>query len=83
MTLTLAGLLVGAGLALALTRTIPMMSANSSILGGGGALLVSSVADPLIYLAAAVFLAAVAALASFIPARRASKVDPMVALRHQ
>jgi predicted permease len=83
MTLTLAGLLVGAGLALALTRTIPMMSANSSILGGGGVLLGGSAADPLIYLAAATFLGAVAALACYIPARRATMVDPMVALRYE
>ncbi len=83
MALTVAGLLVGAGLALVLTRTIPMMSANSSILGGGGVLLGGSAADPLIYLAAAAFLAPIAALASFIPARRATKVDPMVALRYE
>jgi len=37
--------------------------------------------DPLIYVVAGAALAAVAALASFAPARRASAVDPMVALR--
>ncbi|MGC2695514.1 MAG: ADOP family duplicated permease [Candidatus Angelobacter sp.] len=37
--------------------------------------------DPLSYLAAAVVLASVSGLAALIPARRATKVDPMIALR--
>ncbi len=48
-----------------------------------GALPARSVADPLIYLAAAAFLTAISALASFIPAYRASRVDPMIALRYE
>jgi putative ABC transport system permease protein len=39
--------------------------------------------DPVAILFAATLLALVAALAAFLPARRASHVDPMVALRYE
>ena len=55
----------------------------------GGAVLVSGLlygvnrSDALSFLGAAVVLGAIALLASFLPARRASRIDPMVALRHE
>jgi predicted permease len=67
----LVGVAVGVAGALALTRTIQSL------------LFDVTPTDPLTFAAAASVLVAVAALACWIPARRAARVDPMVALRHE
>jgi putative ABC transport system permease protein len=71
MTLAVLGALLGAAGAAALSRFI------ASLLFGVQPL------DPATFAAVAAFLGAVAFAACLIPARRATRVDPMVALRYE
>ncbi|MBV8073511.1 MAG: ABC transporter permease, partial [Acidobacteriaceae bacterium] len=74
------GLIAGTVLTVALVRSIAAVSFTNSAMGVGAKLLHTS-DEPFIYLGAAVLLCAVAALAAYVPARRAASIDPMKALR--
>jgi predicted permease len=74
MTLTLIGVALGLGGAYVLMKYLETLT---KMLFGVEA------RDPLTYVVTAALLTVVALLASFIPARRATKVDPMVALRYE
>jgi len=71
MRLTVMGICVGAAGGLAITRVLSSLLYNIKS------------TDVLTYVSVALLLAGVAFLASYIPAWRAAKVDPMVALRYE
>ena len=71
------GRLVAAGLVLGVALALGAGQLLASQLYGVGA------ADPVTFVATPVFLAAVAALAVYIPARRATRVDPIIAIRSE
>jgi ABC-type antimicrobial peptide transport system permease subunit len=70
-TLALAGLAIGLGLAALTTRTLSFF------------LLGVSAFDPAVFAGVSVALAGAAFAASVVPAIRALRVDPLIALRHE
>lgn len=71
MTMVVAGVIVGVPVAIGVSRGLHSLLYDVTPV------------DPISLLATAVTLSGVAALAAWLPARRATKVDPMVALRYE
>lgn len=71
MKLTAIGVLIGIGGAVAVTRLMHSLLFNTSA------------TDPIVFIMISVLLAVAAFLACYIPARRAAKVDPLIALRYE
>jgi ABC-type antimicrobial peptide transport system permease subunit len=72
--LALAGLVIGTAAALILTR---LLSSFSHLLYG------VSPSDPPTFIGVALLLISVSVWACYVPARRATKVDPIIALRYE
>jgi predicted permease len=81
LALVVIGLGFGGVFALGMERAVSHVSFTNSAMGVNNHLLQGDANDALVYLAAAAVLSAVAALAAYVPARRAARTDPMQALR--
>jgi putative ABC transport system permease protein len=72
------GIVVGlAGVALGIPGALATARLMRGMLYGIGP------SDPLVFVCVAVLLVAIAAVASYVPARRAIRIDPVVALKHE
>jgi putative ABC transport system permease protein len=71
MVLTLIGLVVGLGASLLMSRAMTKVLFNVTA------------TDPATFVSISIFLALVALAANYFPARRATKIDPMTALRYE
>ena len=65
------GVLIGVGGALAISRIIASLLFNTST------------GDPITYVSVSAIFLGIAIIASYLPARRAARFDPMVALRRE
>ncbi len=72
-----ASIVVGVGALIGIVLSLAAARAVSGMLVGVGA------SDPITLVSVTAFLVAIALLASYVPARRATKVDPLVALRYE
>ncbi len=77
MVLGQALLMTGIGIVLGIVGAVALTRLMASMLFGVNAM------DPLTFLSVSAILVVVAAVASYLPARRATRVDPMIALRHE
>jgi putative ABC transport system permease protein len=70
-------ILCGVGLVIGLTASLLAARFLSTLLFN------TSPSDPLTFAAVSLLLAAVSIVAGYLPARRATKTDPMIALRYE
>jgi ABC-type antimicrobial peptide transport system permease subunit len=81
LSLVLAGLILGLCFSFAASRSISSLSIGGASMDTPTKLLAVSATDPLTYAGAVLLILITAFFATWIPARRAAAVEPMVALR--